>query len=180
MLSYRVVTRCSISASASAPLHSIPPSSLRSRFGSTTSRTATPPRTAQQPQNPHSRPSHVPRSHLHLQVIAQKARPPFAQILVCAACSFAGSFGTVSFAQICPCGCGLLAPIIAPRFSKSSRSPRVSPPQFAILRSPHIQDLSNFARRHARQRQIVSRRKTNHATHATFRSATSSPASFNS
>ena len=32
--------------------------------------------------------------------------------------SLAGSFGTVAFAQICPCGCGLLAPIIAPRFSK--------------------------------------------------------------
>src|ERR1700689_4682849 len=36
------------------------------------------------------------------------------------ACSFAGSFGSVAFAQICPCGCGLLAPIIAPRFSKIS------------------------------------------------------------
>src|SRR5271163_1261748 len=36
------------------------------------------------------------------------------------ACSFAGSLGSVAFAQICPCGCGLLAPIIAPRFSKIS------------------------------------------------------------
>ena len=34
------------------------------------------------------------------------------------ACSLAGSFGSVAFAQIWPCGCGLLAPIMAPRFSK--------------------------------------------------------------
>ena len=35
-----------------------------------------------------------------------------------AACSRAGSSGTCSVAQIWQCGCGLLAPIIAPRFSK--------------------------------------------------------------
>jgi hypothetical protein len=70
--------------------------------------------------------------------------------------SAAGSSGTKSVDQICPCGCGLLAPIMAPRFSKiCTYSIQSSAAQSLILPSPTRPPRANLLARHARQGQRV-------------------------
>ena len=51
-------------------------------------------------------------------VLAQQAGPRAPRHASCAAVSLATSLGIAWFDQIWQCGCGLLAPIMAPRFSK--------------------------------------------------------------
>jgi hypothetical protein len=75
--------------------------------------------------------------------------------------------GSRSLAQICPCGCGLLAPIIAPRFSKiCTCRTHGRCAEFPVLRGPGVDDLTDRRRRHAGEGQVVPWREADHPADA--------------
>ena len=64
-------------------------------------------------------------------------------------------------AQIWPCGCGFVAPIVSPRFSNTwtQRNDRA---ELGRLVGPQVDDRADRGRRHPGHRQVVARREADH------------------
>jgi hypothetical protein len=141
------------------------------RAAARASRTARRPRTAPAPRIRSL--AHTMRSHrvqLQRRVVTQQAGID-AAAGTGPACGFARHFirQAVSLVQICPCGCGLLAPIIAPRFSKMVTAlTNSSLPRLQRLLGPGVDDLPNASQRHLTERHVVT--AVNSRSHGTARS----------